>query len=295
MIFHTCVGQADIALYKAKEDGRNRLRFFDPSLQADVTERLALIRDLRIATERCELSLYYQPVVNASGSILGVEALLRWQHPERGFVSPMQFISLAEQTSLILPIGKWALQTACEQLSRWAVDPVRCTWSIAVNVSARQLYEPGFVTQVQQIVDQTGANPQRLRLELTESMLQNDLDEAITKMAALQMQGVRFALDDFGTGYSSLSYLRKLPLDQLKIDKSFVCDVLTNTNDAAIVGTILSLANNLGLNVVAEGVETQEQLDFLVRHGCQFFQGHLFSPALPEDQLRDTVAMGNAN
>ena len=184
MIFHTCVGQADIALYKAKEDGRNRLRFFDPSLQADVTERLALIRDLRIATERCELSLYYQPVVNASGSILGVEALLRWQHPERGFVPPMQFISLAEQSSLILPIGKWALQTACEQLSRWAVDPVRCTWSIAVNVSARQLYEPGFVTQVQQIVDQTGANPQRLRLELTESMLQNDLDEAITKMAS---------------------------------------------------------------------------------------------------------------
>lgn len=281
--------RADIALYKAKAEGRNRLCFFEPALQADMTERIELTRDLRMAIEREELIIFYQPVIDTNSTILGVEALLRWNHPDRGLVPPTKFIPLAEQGKLILSIGSWVLNKACEQLSQWAEDPLRSNWTIAVNVSARQLYESDFVTNVQKILSQTGANPHRLRLELTESMLQTDLRGTIDKMQTLQSLGIRFSLDDFGTGYSSLSYLRKLPLDQLKIDKSFVNEMLINASDATVVRTILSLAKNLGLNVVAEGVEVPAQFDFLVREGCLAFQGYLFSRPLPVEQLFDSL------
>ncbi len=271
------IKQADMALYKAKHLGRNRVCFFDASLQLDINARALLLRDLRQALDNRELRLYYQPVVDEQQTILGVEALLRWQHPLRGLVSPAEFIPLAEQANLILPIGQWALEVACAQLRDWADDPLRQRWTIAVNVSAKQFNEPEFVATVERVLMSSGARPERLRLEVTESMLQGDLNSTILKMDSLRKQGVRFALDDFGTGYSSLSYLKRLPLDQLKIDKSFVNDVLTDENDAAIARTIIALAGQLGLSVVAEGVETQEQLAFLIEHGCQAFQGYLFS------------------
>ncbi len=246
------IKQADMALYKAKASGRNRLCFFDPSLQLDITVRAAMLRDLRLAIDNQELRLYYQPVVDAQHKILGVEALLRWQHPVRGLVSPATFIPLAEQSNLILPIGQWVLEAACAQLREWADHPVRHYWTIAVNVSAKQFCEADFVAKVERALMDSAAKPARLRLELTESMLHSDLDETIVKMELLRMQGVRFSLDDFGTGYSSLSYLKRLPLDQLKIDKSFVNDVLVDHNDAVIARAIISLASNLSLEVVAE-------------------------------------------
>ncbi len=273
--------QVDTALYRAKQDGGNRLRFFDPSLQREVEERLLLVDDLRLAAGRGELSLHYQAVVDGTGRIRGAEALLRWQHPRRGMVSPGVFIPLAEQSNLILPIGDWVMRAACEQLCRWADDPERADWTIAVNVSARQLYEDDFVAKVREVLTVTGANPRCLRLELTESMLQHDVAQTIMKMATLQAIGIRFALDDFGTGYSAISYLKNLPLDQIKIDKSFVTDMLASPRGGAVVSTILSLADNLRLDVVAEGVETQAQVDFLKAQGCPAFQGFLFSKPSP--------------
>lgn len=281
--------QADMALYKAKAEGRNRTCFFDPSLQADITARAALLRDLRHAQAGGEFALYYQPVVDERRRVVGVEALLRWKHPDRGHVSPAVFIPLAEQTDLILPIGQWVLETACAQLVAWSDHPVRSRWTVAINVSEVQFRESAFVAKVRRALDVTGADPARVRLELTESMLHSDLDETVAKMLALRQLGVRFSLDDFGTGYSSLRYLKKLPLDQLKIDQSFVADVLTDVNDAAIARTILALAGNLDLDVVAEGVETAEQMGFLERHGCRAFQGYLFSRPVPADQLGDVV------
>ncbi|WIT13938.1 EAL domain-containing protein [Paucibacter sediminis] len=281
--------QADMALYKAKSDGRNCLRFFDPSLQADITARASLLRDLRLALERDELLLHYQPVVDGAQRILGVEALIRWQHPQRGMVPPAAFIPLAEQTNLVLPIGQWVLEQACQQIHEWADHPLRRGWTVAVNVSARQFHEAEFVGKVLRALRESGADATRLRLELTESMLHDDLDGTVAKMNTLRGLGVQFSLDDFGTGYSSLSYLKKLPLDQIKIDKSFVRDVLLNRNDAAIARTILSLANNLGLGVVAEGVETEAQLGFLMSQGCQAFQGYLFRRPGPVEQLPDLL------
>lgn len=277
--------QADMALYKAKEAGRNSVRFFDPSLQADINNRATLVRDLRFAIEREELQLHYQPVVDQQRRVLGVEALLRWQHPERGMVPPMMFIPLAEQTNLIVPLGKWVLAAACKQLRAWADDPIKGHWTVAVNVSARQFHEAEFVDRVERALESAGADPSRLRLELTESMLQSDLDETITKMHALGHIGVRFSLDDFGTGYSSLSYLKRLPLDQFKIDKSFVRDILIDQNDAAIAQTILALAASLGLGVVAEGVENVEQFERLMSFGCESFQGYLFSRPVVAEAL----------
>jgi diguanylate cyclase (GGDEF)-like protein/PAS domain S-box-containing protein len=283
--------QADLALYKAKEAGRNSLRFFDPSLQADVNNRANLLRDLRLSIEAQQLQLHYQPVVNSERLVLGVEALLRWKHPERGMVPPTTFISLAEQTNLILPIGKWVLDTACAQLHAWADDPIRSAWSVAVNVSARQFYEAGFVASVQRALATAGADPSRLRIELTESLLQSDLEGTITKMHTLGRLGVRFSLDDFGTGYSSLSYLKRLPLDQFKIDKSFVSDILADANDAAIARTILALASSLGLSVVAEGVESEAQFECLKGMGCDNFQGYLFSRPMPAQALPSSALL----
>ncbi len=282
--------QADMALYRAKAAGRNRLAFFDPALQDEVNARATLLRDLRQAMEEHAFQVFYQPIVDTSCRVLGVEALLRWPHPERGMISPAVFIPLAEQTGLIQALGQWVLTTACRQLVAWHKDPQRSHWSVAVNVSARQFRDADFVQQVMFAIQSTGVNAQLLRLELTESMLHSDIDETIEKMSTLRMIGVRFSLDDFGTGYSSLSYLKRLPLDQLKIDQSFVRDVLNDPNDAAIACTILSLAKSLGLGVVAEGVETPAQHTFLLEQGCTAFQGYLFSRPVPVDQLADTIA-----
>ncbi len=268
--------RADVAMYQAKAAGRNTMRFFDPGMQAAVLARAALDADLRLGLQRDELLLHYQPVVDGYNKIVGYEALLRWRHPGRGMVLPGEFIGLAEQTGLILPIGQWVLRSACRQLVAWAEQPATRKLSLAVNVSARQFRQADFVSQVQAVLDDTGVDPQYLKLELTESVLISDVEDAIRKMGALRERGVRFALDDFGTGYSSLSYLKRLPLDQLKIDQSFVRDVLTDPNDAAIVRTILALAQSMDLQAVAEGVETEGQRQFLLDSGCTVFQGYLF-------------------
>jgi diguanylate cyclase (GGDEF)-like protein/PAS domain S-box-containing protein len=273
--------RADLAMYQAKAAGRNTLRFFDPDMQAAVTARAAMEADLRHGLENREFFLHYQPQVDGHGHMFGAEALVRWQHPRRGPVSPAEFIPLAEETGLILPIGDWVLNTACTQLVAWGTRPERAHLTLAVNVSARQFRHPDFVEQVLAVLHQTGANPQKLKLELTESLLLDDVEDIIAKMTALKAHGVGFSLDDFGTGYSSLSYLKRLPLDQLKIDQSFVRDVLTDPDDAAIARTIVALAQSLRLDVIAEGVETEEQRDFLERNGCHAYQGYLFSRPLP--------------
>ena len=281
--------QADIAMYQAKAAGRNTLRFFDPQLQAAVTDKAALEADLRLALAHGGLFLHYQTQHNALGQMTGVEALARWQHPTRGMVSPAAFIPLAEETGLILELGRQVLQQACTLLASWHGRHSAQHLTMAVNVSSRQFKHPGFVRQVLDILQSTGARPSQLKLELTESLLVDDIEQVITKMEALQAQGVGFSLDDFGTGYSSLSYLKRLPLDQLKIDQSFVRDVMTDPNDAVIARTIIGLGQSLGLNVIAEGVETADQRDFLAQHGCQAFQGYFFARPLPAEQLAQAM------
>jgi diguanylate cyclase (GGDEF)-like protein len=278
--------RADLAMYEAKGVGRNALRFFDPTMQAQVAKRTALEADLRQGILRNELVLHYQPVVNPDARMVGVEALVRWMHPRRGMVSPIEFIPIAEQTSLILPLGHWVLQAACCQLAVWAKLPELEQLTIAVNVSARQFRHPDFVPQVMALFKETGANPHRLKIELTESLLLTDTQDTTRKMTELQAAGVCFSLDDFGTGYSSLSYLKVLPLQQLKIDQSFVRDILTDPNDAAIARTVLALGKSLGFSVVAEGVETEGQRDFLLSNGCTLFQGYLFGRPVPVQNLR---------
>ena len=283
--------QADLAMYRAKASGRNAMCFFDPKMQSVLAERVALEKELRIALQRQDFVVHYQPQVGQTGAMVGVEALVRWQHPERGIVSPLDFIALAEDTGLILPLGRWVLETACRQLATWASRPDRQHLTIAVNVSVRQFHHADFVEQVLSVLHETGANPQRLKLELTESLLITQVDEVVGKMGALKARGVCFSLDDFGTGYSSLAYLKRLPLDQLKIDKGFVAHVLTDTNDAAIARMIVALSESLGLEVIAEGVEHAEQRDFLAQHGCHAYQGYFFSRPLPLDAL-ETYADG---
>ena len=284
--------RADLAMYQAKASGRNSLRFFDPDMQAAIMLRVALEADLREAVKNSEFQLYYQTQVDADGRATGAEALLRWQHPERGLVSPQVFIPLAEETGLILSVGHWVMESACNQLAAWAQRPEMDHMTIAVNVSARQFHHSEFVGQVLDVIAQTGANPQRLKLELTESLLVRDIEDVIEKMTALRAAGVSFALDDFGTGYSSLSYLKRLPLDQLKIDQGFVRDILTDSNDAAIAKMIVSLAEAMGLTVIAEGVETEAQRGFLARQGCRAYQGYLFSHPLPMDRFEAFLRAG---
>lgn len=273
--------QADLAMYKAKDAGRNALRFFDPDMETAVMERAVLERDLRQAVHERQFLLHYQAQVLGADRITGAEVLARWQHPDRGMVSPAEFIALAEETGLILPLGQWVMETTCSQLAMWATRPEMAHLTIAVNVSAQQFRDPGFVASVLNILQKTGANPNRLKLELTESMLVANVEDVIGKMIALKASGVGFSLDDFGTGYSSLSYLKRLPLDQLKIDQSFVRDILVDSNDAAIARTIVALADSLGLGVIAEGVETAAQRDFLAGSGCHAYQGYFFSRPLP--------------
>ena len=278
---HELLKRADLAMYEAKGAGRNTLRFFDPEMQASVNARLHLEADMRQGLERGEFSVHYQPIVDERARLVGAEVLLRWQHPTRGMVSPAEFIPLAEQTGLILPLGRFVLQQACAQLVRWAQDERTARLGLSVNVSARQFRHADFVDEVLAVLQASGANPQRLTLELTESMLLGKVEEAIARMQQLQKQGIGFALDDFGTGYSSLSFLKRLPLQQIKIDQGFVRDLLEDPNDAAIVRTILALAQSLDLHVVAEGVETAGQLGFLRLHGCPGFQGYLFGRPAP--------------
>lgn len=273
--------RADLAMYQAKAAGRNALRFFDPQVQAAMEERLLLEADLRIAIAEQQFVLHYQPQILGSEQLTGAEALIRWQHPKRGMVSPLEFISLAEETGLILKIGRWVLDEACTQLAKWANQATYAQLTIAVNVSSRQFNQPDFVEQVLATLKTTGADPRLLKIELTESLLVSNFEEIIQKMLALKAVGINFSLDDFGTGYSSLAYLKRLPLDQLKIDQSFIKDILTNSNDAVIAKTIIALANSLGLSVIAEGVETEAQRNFLTQHGCPAYQGYLFSRPLP--------------
>jgi len=282
--------RADLAMYQAKAGGRNTLRFFDPQMQTAVTTRAAMEESFREALLKHQFELHYQAQVTAQGDISGAEVLLRWLHPKRGMVSPVEFIPFAEDTGLILPLGHWVLQTACAQLAVWARRPEMAHLVVAVNVSSRQLKHPHFVDEVLGILAQTGANPHRLKLELTESLLVDDVEDAITKMTALKAKGVGFSLDDFGTGYSSLSYLKRLPLDQLKIDQGFVKHVLTDPNDMAIAKMIIVLAESLGLAVIAEGVETLEQRNFLESLGCLAYQGFLISRPLALAAFESFVA-----
>jgi diguanylate cyclase (GGDEF)-like protein/PAS domain S-box-containing protein len=272
--------RADLAMYQAKAAGRNAMRFFDPEMQTAVFNRAALEADFRQALQQHEFLLHYQPQFDIHGCVTGAEALLRWQNPKRGLVSPAEFIPLAEETGLILPLGRWVLETACAQLVVWAMRPETAELTMAVNVSARQFHHPDFVQTALEVLETTGANPLKLKLELTESLLVDDVEDTIAKMSALKAKGLSFSLDDFGTGYSSLYYLKRLPLDQLKIDQTFIRDVLSDPDDAVIVRTIITLGQSLGLVVIAEGVETEAQRDFLAAHGCRHYQGYLFSRPL---------------
>lgn len=273
--------RADTAMYQAKQSGRNALRFFDPLMQAALETRAELEADLRRALAQGQFVPYFQPQVDAGGRIFGAEVLLRWRHPERGLVSPAQFIPLTEETGLIIPIGKQILDHVCMILKRWETSPESRALSLAVNISQRQFRQADFVEQVRNALSASGVDPSRLKLELTESLVIDNIEETVGKMRALKDIGVGFSMDDFGTGYSSLIYLKRLPLNQLKIDQSFVRDLATDPNDRAIVQTIVGMALNLGLQVIAEGVETTEQRTLLEEIGCTAFQGYLFGRPMP--------------
>jgi len=275
--------QADIAMYQAKNDGRNALRFFDPQMQANISARVEIEKDLYQAIVEQQFQLYYQIQLDDSLHPLGAEALIRWNHPDRGLVSPIDFIPVAEQNGAILAIGQWVLDTACAQLKVWQHNDATRDLTLSVNVSAKQFRQAGFTSQIIMAVQQYAINPARLKLELTESLLLDNIEETITKMNTLADIGIQFSLDDFGTGYSSLQYLKRLPLYQLKIDKSFVDDIVSGSNDQAIVRTIIAMAHSLGLNVIAEGVETKEQQHCLLTEGCTHYQGYLFSKPVPID------------
>ena len=273
--------QSDTAMYAAKKSGRNTLRFFDPAMQEALEVSSQIEAGMRKAIPKQEFKLHYQLQIDSEHRSIGAEALLRWEHPEQGIISPAQFIPVAEDTGLILPLGLWVLQTACAQLKEWESNPLTRELSLAVNVSARQFRQPGFVNQVSELIEQTFINPSRLKLELTESTVLENVTDTIAKMHALKLIGVRFSMDDFGTGYSSLAYLTQLPLDQLKIDQSFVRNIGTKSTDSMIVQTIIGMANNLGIEVIAEGVETDAQRDFLWGAGCKLYQGYLFGKPMP--------------
>jgi diguanylate cyclase (GGDEF)-like protein/PAS domain S-box-containing protein len=282
--------QADIAMYQAKKGGRNTLRFFDPQMQDTINSRAALESELRIAIENRQFQLYYQIQVDELRRPLGAEALIRWIHPERGLVSPAQFIPMAEETGLIVPIGQWVLETACDQIFAWQQNALTRDLVLAVNVSAKQFLQADFETQVNAALQRNVSNPGLLKLELTESLLMDNIEHIIETMSILKDNGIRFSLDDFGTGYSSLQYLKRLPLDQLKIDQSFVRDLASNESDRSLVSTIIAMAHNLKLNVIAEGVETEEQQQILLHKGCTHYQGYLYSKPVPLDEFEALLA-----
>jgi len=277
--------QADIAMYQAKKTGRNALRFFDPQMQVSISARVSLEGELQDALASQQFLLYYQVQVDGSRRPLGAEALIRWKHPVRGLVAPDQFIPLAEETGLILPIGQRVMEMACAQLKAWEKNGLTRGLSLAVNVSAQEFRQAEFVAQMQACLQRHGVDPKRLTMELTESLLQEHIEQTLAAMNALSGIGVQFSLDDFGTGYSSLQYLKRLPFMQLKIDQSFVRDITVDTSDKEIVRTIIAMAQNLNLDVIAEGVETEEQRQHLMESGCLRHQGYLFGTPLPIEQF----------
>ncbi|ABM03618.1 diguanylate cyclase/phosphodiesterase [Psychromonas ingrahamii 37] len=281
--------QADIAMYQAKQAGGNQIRFFNPEMQEIINVRITLENELRLAIEKSQFHLYYQIQMDSANRVLGAEALIRWMHPERGLVLPATFIPLAEETGLILPIGKWVIETACAQIKVWQKEPLTRNLTLSVNVSAKQFRQKNFVEKVQSAVERYAVPGNLLKLELTESLLQYDIEVTIAMMKALNKIGVQFSLDDFGTGYSSLQYLKRLPLDQFKIDQSFVRDIATDNNDKAIVKAIVAMAQILDIDVIAEGVETEEQRQLLLGKGCVFFQGYLFSKPIPIDEFEALI------
>lgn len=281
--------QTDIAMYQAKRAGRNTLRFFDPRMQHAIEVRMALEAELRRAIDGQQFRLFYQVKVGASGQPIGAEGLIRWIHPERGLLLPSEFIPLAEETGLIRPIGQWVIETACAQLEAWQENAAACRLVLSVNVSAKQFQQADFASQLISTLQRHGVDPALLKLELTEGILMDNVEDVIASMKALGAIGVRFSLDDFGTGYSSLQYLKQLPLDQLKIDRSFVRDLAEDVSDKAIVHTIIAMARSLELDVIAEGVETEAQRAALQERGCVNFQGFLFGEALPIDQFESLL------
>lgn len=277
--------QADISLYQAKSAGRNALRFFDQQMQVNILSRVSIETDLRDALGKHQFQLYYQVQVDGVGQAIGAEVLIRWLHPERGLVSPVEFIPLAEDIGLIMPIGLWVLDNACAQLEAWQNDVATCNLTLAVNVSAKQYHHAEFVVQVKTTLQKYSVKPELLKLELTERLLLHDVNETVAKMSELQKLGIQFSLDDFGTGYSSLQYLKRLPIGQLKIDQSFVRDIVTDQHDRSIVRTIIAMAESMGFSVIAEGVETEEQKQILLSKGCNYFQGYLFGNPVPIEQF----------
>ncbi|WP_019676822.1 sensor domain-containing phosphodiesterase [Arsukibacterium perlucidum] len=283
------ITQADMAMYQAKAAGRNCFYFFDPTMQQKASQRTELDNQLRLAIREQQFELFYQLQVGHAGQALGAEALIRWRHPERGLIAPDSFIGFAEESGLILPIGNWVLSAACQQLRLWQQQPLTAELSLAVNISASQFRQADFVAEVKHILQQTGAEPTRLKLELTESLLITDINDVVEKIQQLAAMGIGFALDDFGTGYSSLAYLKRLPLTQLKIDRSFVRDILTDGNDEAIARMVIALGNTLGLEVLAEGVETSRQFAALQQLGCYQYQGYLFGKPVPVAEFNQAL------
>lgn len=273
--------QADTAMYAAKKSGRNTLRFFDPAMQEALELRIHLEAGMRKALQRGEFQLFYQLQVDSNKRPIGAEALIRWEHPEQGLVSPAKFIPIAEDTGMILPLGHWVIQEACGQIKLWESDPLTRDLTVAVNVSAKQFRQSDFVTQVSDLIKRSNINSSRLKLELTESIVLENIADTIAKMHELKAIGVHFSMDDFGTGYSSLAYLTQLPFNQLKIDQSFVRNIGKKTTDSMIVQTIVGMAHHLSMEVIAEGVETDAQRQFLWDAGCRYYQGYLFGRPVP--------------
>ena len=282
--------KTDIAMYRAKQEGRNTMRFFDPQMQEDINLRVKIEADLHKALEEGQFRLYFQVQVDSAYRLLGAEALIRWNHPELGLLSPSRFLHVAEESGLIVPLGNWVLETACERLREWQAHEDTCDLSLSINVSASQFREPGFVERVRSTVRAHGVDPCKLKMELTESILLEDVKKAALAMNALRDEGIHFSLDDFGTGYSSLQYLKQLPFHQIKIDRSFIRDIVTDPGDRAIVSTIVAMARSLDAHVMAEGVETREQRQFLLAHGCTRYQGDLFGQAMPLEDFRFGVS-----
>ncbi len=281
----TLLKQADIAMYQSKKLGRNRISFYDPMMQEKIEQKTTMEQELRLAITKEELVIFYQPQVNLKGDIVGVEALIRWNHPQKGLIPPNDFIPLAEETGLIIPLGTWVLYAACEQLLTWSKLYTHHALQMSINVGVKQFQEIHFYDTVATVLQQTGVPAHRVKLELTESLIVENIVETIAKIEALRSLGISFSLDDFGTGYSSLSYLKRLPLDELKIDQAFVRDITVDNNDAMIVKTIIEMAHNFDLDVIAEGVEDEEQSKFLLENGCTLFQGYLFGKPMPAAEI----------
>lgn len=286
--------QADIAMYQAKKSGGNTLCFFDPDMQKIILERVHLEAELRHAINNNEqFQLYFQAQIDSSNRVIGSEALIRWISPQRGIVTPNKFITIAEESGQVLPLGRWIIFSACQQLASWAQYPETAHLTLAVNISAKQIRMSSFVEEVLALIDSSGIMPEKLKFEITESILLENLEDIIEKMIRLKERGLNFSIDDFGTGYSSLQYLKRLPLDQLKIDQSFVRDIADDSNDRAIVRTIIAIANSLNLDVIAEGVETEEQLRVLKSEGCSQFQGYIFGKPVPVIEFDSALRQSN--